>query len=503
MSNSSVNQFCSDSPNFLRQQCRILTKCTTFGEFNTHPTSVLKSSSNISVYSGKPVHILFLPSGLGVGQMVPIFQLASMLASHKCKITFITMKLEISTTKSSIVSSFFSGHPEIKQLDFHIFPLKTSTSKINDPFIKQIDAISNSLHQLCPLIDSLNEPVSAIVSEFIIASSLSQVSSNLNIPLYIISTTSAKFYSTVAYLPVLLSKNPTAFENVSSNVEIPGLGSVQKSSIPRSWLDDSPSNYVLKAYLLPNARALPQVTGVFMNTFDWFEPETIVALDEGRVTSSLPLVFPVGPVRNNKLGEDNQCPWLDEQPAESVVYVNFGTREPISSQQLREIRKGLEICGYKFLWVLKEEILELFGSTVLEEMEKKGKIGKAGEYEEAIIEHPAVGLFVNQCEWDSVMNAAWSGVPMLAWPQHGDQKLNAEVVEKSGLGRWVKEWGWGEENLVNGEEIAEMVKSLMGDVDMKVKAMKVRDQARKAKEIGGSSEKRLRKFIEMLKAEEK
>ncbi|XP_019262385.1 PREDICTED: UDP-glycosyltransferase 13-like [Nicotiana attenuata] len=413
------------------------------------------------------------------------------------------MKLEISTTESSIISNFFSNYPEIKQLDFHILPLNTSTSNISDPFIRQIDAISNSLHQLGPLIYSLNEPVSAIVSDFIIASSLSQVSTNLNISLYIISTTSAKFYTTVAYLPVLLSDNPAAFKNLSSSLKIPGLGSVPKSSVPCSWLDDSPSNYVLKAYLLPNARALPQVTGVFLNTFDWFEPETIAALDEGRVTSALPLVLPVGPVGNNKLGEDNQCPWFAEQPAESVVYVNFGTTEPISSQQLREIKKGLEICGYKFLWVLKEELLELFGSTLLEEMEKKGKIVKAGEYEEAIIEHPAIGLFVNQCEWDSVMNAAWSGVPMLAWPQHGDQKLNAEVVEKAGLGRWVKEWGWGEENLVNGEEIAEKVKNFMGDVEMKVKAMKVRDQARKAKEIGGSSEKRLRKFIEMLKAEEK
>ncbi|KAK4712406.1 hypothetical protein R3W88_006919 [Solanum pinnatisectum] len=459
--------------------------------------------SDCVVNYAKPVHILFLPSGLGVGQMVPFFRLASMLASHRCRITFITMPLEISTTKSILINNFFAIHPEINRLDFQILPLNTSTSSISDPFIMQIDAISNSLHQLGPLVSSLDQPVSAIVSDFILASSLSQIANNLNIPLYNISTTSAKFYSTVAYLPVLLSEDPDAFKYCSGNLEIPGIGSVPKSSIPRSWLDDSPSNYVLKDYLLPNTRALPQVTGVFLNTFDWFEPETIASLDDGRVTSSLPLVFPVGPVGNYNLGEDNQCSWLDEQPAESVVYVNFGTREPISAQQLREIGEGLETCGYKFLWVLKEELLELFGNTVLVEMEKKGKIMKPGDYEAAIMVHPAIGLFVNQCEWDTVMNAAWSGVPMMAWPQHGDQKLNAEVVEKVGLGRWVEEWGWGEENLVNGGEIAEMVKNLMGDVNMKVNAMKVREQARKAKEIGGSSEKRLRKFIETLTAEQK
>ncbi|MCE3051277.1 hypothetical protein HAX54_049320, partial [Datura stramonium] len=62
------------------------------------------------------------------------------------------------------------------------------------------------------------------------------------------------------------------------------LGLVSKSSISPSWLDDSPSNYVLEAYFLPNAQALPQVTGVFLNTFDWFEPETIAALNGGRVS---------------------------------------------------------------------------------------------------------------------------------------------------------------------------------------------------------------------------
>ncbi|XP_015163498.1 UDP-glycosyltransferase 708A6-like [Solanum tuberosum] len=378
----------------------------------------MEMSDSIVNYA-KPVHILFLPSGLGVGQMVLFFRLASMLASHRCRITFITMPLEITTTKSILINNFFAIHPEINRIDFQILPLNTSTCSISDPFIMQIDAISNSLHQLGPLVSSLDEPIA----------------NNLNIPLYNISTTSAKFYSTVAYLPVLLSEDPNAFKYCSGNLEIPGIGSVTKSSIPRSWLDDSPSNYVLQDYLLPNARALPQVTGVFLNTFDWFEPETIASLDDGRVTSSLPLVFPVGPVGNYNLGEDNQCSWLDEQPAESVVYVNFGTREPISAQQLREIGEGLEICGYKFLWVLKEELLELFGNTVLVEMEKKGKIMKPGDYEAAIMDHPAIGLFVNQCEWDSVMNAAWSGVPMMAWPQHGDQKLNAEVVEKAGLGR--------------------------------------------------------------------
>lgn len=456
------------------------------------------SESSCTCNHARPPHIVFFPTGLGVGQLNLFFRLAAMLASQGCTVTFITMQPHLSATKfiSDDTSTFFSNHPEIKKLDFEILPVTTSIN--NDPFIMQIDAISHSLVQLGPLLSSLNESVSAIVSDFIIADGLTQIIPDLGIHLYILSTTSARFYSTVAYLPVLLSKNPALFKNLPVDIAIPGLPPIPKSSIPNSWLDNSPTNYVLTSYLLPNAKSLCKVKGVFLNTFNWFEPETITAINTGRVLSSLPPVFPVGPLVSTEQEKCNHWPWLDDKAADSVIYVNFGTREPISRDQIIEIGKGLQSSGYSFLWILKDEYRELFGELFLEGMKDKGKIITEGRIQqEEILGHPAVAVFMNQCEWDSVMDAARFGVPILAWPQHGDQKMNAEVVENAGLGVWVKEWGWGEERLVNGEEIAEKVRMMMEDSNVKVEARKVREEAEKAIKHCGS-EKKLMEFIVTL-----
>lgn len=97
------------------------------------------------------------------------------------------------------------------------------------------------------------------------------------------------------------------------------------------------------------------------------------------------------------------------------------------------------------------------------------------------------------------MEAVWHGVPMLVWPQFGDQKINAEVIERSGLGIWVKKWGWGTQLLVKGEEIGERIKDLMGNNPLRVRAKTLREEARKAIEVGGSSEKTLKELIENWK----
>ncbi|KAL0377571.1 UNVERIFIED_CONTAM: UDP-glycosyltransferase 13 [Sesamum radiatum] len=74
----------------------------------------------------------------------------------------------------------------------------------------------------------------------------------------------------------------------------------------------------------------------------------------------------------------------------------------------------------------------------------------------------------------------------LAWPHHCDHKMNAETVEKAGLGIWIKEWGWGGEKLVHGKEIGRLLEQIMGDWDIK-KAAKVRE--RRPVKLWGAQEK--------------
>lgn len=447
-------------------------------------------------------HLVFLPSG--IGNLTPFLRLAAMVASHSCKVTFINIQPQAPDPEFTRFSIFVANHPQIEVLDFEIHTHTPSDSSINDPFLVHIENMNRELYRLNPILSS--SQVSAIFSDFAIAATLAQISANLNITFYVLSTTSARFFSVVANLPVLLAEDPNVFSNSSGAIEIQGLAPIPKSSIPLAWMHNSSTNYLLTAYLLPNAQSLSKVKGVLLNTFDWFEQETIAALSSSRVLNSLPPVFPIGPLPNYEPQKSHHLLWLSEQPAESVVYVDFGSREVISPDQTRELAKGLEICGYNYLWVIKgnkdEGVLEGFSGDSYPEGTRKGKIIRGGVDQEKVLADPAIAGFVNQCEWESVILAAWHGVPMLAWPQHGDQKMNAETVENAGLGIWIKNWGWGGEELVEANEICRLLTQIMGDLNIKKKVKIVREKAREACEIGGSFEKIFKEVIEMFTSNE-
>lgn len=115
-----------------------------------------------------------------------------------------------------------------------------------------------------------------------------------------------------------------------------------------------------------------------------------------------------------------------------------------------------------------------------------------------ILQHPAIGGFVNHCGWNSAMEAAREGIPVLAWPQHGDQSVNAEIVDKAGLGIWERRWGWGLEGLVSGEDIGNKIVELMENQKLRGFARKVGEEARKATGIDGNYEKVVMEVVEYL-----
>ncbi|XP_057482769.1 UDP-glycosyltransferase 708C1-like [Actinidia eriantha] len=285
-------------------------------------------------------------------------------------------------------------------------------------------------------------------------------------------------------------------------LEIPGF---DPSNIPPPVFNP---NHLFPSILLSNARFFPEAKGLLLNTFERFESETIDALNNGRVLSCLPPVHPIGPLEPSELEKGHRLPWLDDQSVGSVVYISFGSRTAMSKDQIRELENGLEISGCAFLWVLQtrkvdtddnEELQEVLEESFLERTTNRGIVVKEWVKQEEILAHPAIGGFVSHCGWNSVTEAARHGVPVLAWSQHGDQRVNAEVVERAGLGVWVREWGWGVDRLVRGEEIGEKVREMMSDRELRNRAREVGEEARKAWEVNGSSEKALMGVIDGLK----
>ncbi|KAK6155047.1 hypothetical protein DH2020_009295 [Rehmannia glutinosa] len=396
-----------------------------------------------------------------------------MFASHGCTVTVITVLPTVSTAESDHLSTFFAIHPNINRLEFHLLPYKKSKFTNEDPFFIQMESINSSVHLLHPLLSSLSPSLSAIVADFPVTATVTQLASELSVSVYTVITTSARFFTLMAHLPQLAQDNSTKFDKFDANsyIEIPGLGPMAVSSVPPIMLN---KNHFFAANISSNISSLFKTKGVLINTFNWFESEAIEALRR----NGLAQILPIGPTA-------------------------------LSKDQTRELANGLENSNCKFLWVLKtskvdkddkEEVEEILGESFLARTENKGMVIKGWVNQERILAHPAIGGFVSHCGWNSVMEAARLGVPILAWPQHGDQCVNAEVVEKVGLGLWARGWGWGGEKLVGENEIAEKIRELMVNMSLRARAKEVKENARQAREVNGSSEGLVQGLIDSLKS---
>ncbi|XP_077211509.1 UDP-glycosyltransferase 13-like [Tasmannia lanceolata] len=456
-----------------------------------------------------PPHVALLPSS-GMGHLTPFLRLAATLAGRGVTVTLITICPTVSAAESHHLSQFLSSLPQIHPLEFQIQPLDPTTTTSNDPFFLHFEAISRSAHLLTPLLSSSS--FSALVTDISLASAFSPIASNLNLPNHILFTSSASMLAFCAYFSTQFSTitttTTTATINLPDVFDIPGLPPLPKSSIPPPLLDPA---HLFTTQFIKNGLAVLKSTSIIINTFDEFEPYSLTTMNEGKLDSGMPQVFAIGPLDQCEFEKGTPLSWLDLHPDESVVYVSFGSRTALSEEQIKELGVGLEKSGCRFLWVVKskvvdreeevEELERIIGEGFIGRNKEKGLVVMDWVDQGKILGHKSVGGFVSHCGWNSMTEAAWYGVPVLAWPQAGDQRINAGVVGRGGLGIWMEKWGWkGEEKgVVKGEEIGEIVRKFMGNLDLKVGAKRVREGARKAVESGGSSDKGLREVVEMWK----
>ncbi|KAE9466604.1 hypothetical protein C3L33_01489, partial [Rhododendron williamsianum] len=284
--------------------------------------------------------------------------------------------------------------------------------------IQKILSTSNTKHS--PII-----PSSETASLLVIAASLCSchrhelgltvipVTQSLSLPNYILFTSSAQM------LTLFVSFHATVGSKAPNN-------------------SDKTEDY----FQTENGKKMIQSDGILVNTFQTIEQDSLGALNDGKVVNGLPRVTAIGPFPPLGIERTQSVPWLDDQPDGSVLYVSFGSRTAMSREQIRELGDGLERSGCRFLWVVKEkkvdredggELGEVVGDGFMERVKERGLVVKN---------------WVNQ-----------------------EEKMNAFVVERIGMGLWAEAWGWGGgEVVVKGEEIAEKVRDIMGNELVKAKA---------------------------------
>ncbi|XP_072972279.1 UDP-glycosyltransferase CGT-like [Typha angustifolia] len=443
----------------------------------------------------RPPHIVILPSA-GIGHLIPFCRLAVALSDNGCDVSFVSFQPTVSSAESHLVAYLFATFPRIHPLEFHLPAHVSSSFAAVDPFFVHFEAIRQSANLVVPLLGSSSPPISALIIDISLASTYLPVAVGLGLKSYIFFTSSAVMLSLCAYFPVYQDTKTTAG---IGDIDIPGL-----QRLPKAWIIPALHNpdHLFTTQFVGSGRALLQASGILVNSFGTLEPKTFTALNGGEVLPGLPVVIPVGPLLQ-PLGyicqSGSLLPWLDEQPRRSVVYVCFGSRTAMSKDQIKELGYGLEASGCRFLWVVKTSVVDkeedkgdnldaLLGDEFMERVKGRGLVVKEWVEQEQVLRHGSIGGFVSHCGWNSVTEAAFYGVPVLAWPRGGDQRVNAEVVARSGLGIWMEKWSWeSEEEVVRGEEISRGIRKLMEDEELRASAGRVREEALTAVAVGGNS----------------
>lgn len=284
---------------------------------------------------------------------------------------------------------------------------------------------------------------------------------------------------------------------------IPGISSIRIADLPTFFEGDG--RKVLDLALGAVKMATKAQYLIFTSAYE-LEPKVIDAI---RAELSL-RVHTLGPVipylselsaakeeqqEDDRRGDDAVEEWLDSQPGGSVLYVSLGSFLSVSAAQKSEMSAGLRDSGVRYLWVTRAET-----PTATRCADRGLEVPWCDQLK--VLCHDSVGGFWTHCGWNSTMEAAFAGVPMLACPIFWDQLPNSHIIAeewKAGLRvKWKR--AVGRDNLVPREEIAQLVRRIMDPKshdgqEMKRRAAALGQICHRTVQKGGSSEANMTAFV--------
>ncbi|EXB64092.1 Anthocyanidin 5,3-O-glucosyltransferase [Morus notabilis] len=255
---------------------------------------------------------------------------------------------------------------------------------------------------------SLTSKVLALVTSAI------HVSYHPQIPTYYYFTSCASALAAILYLPTIHHHTTRSFRELGDTLlRFPGLPPLKASDMPDALYDrDDPAYH----YFLNVATCLPKSKGIIMNTIETLEPRVIKAIRDGACVPNevTPPIYCIGPLivdaKDRAVGLSDaslEClAWLELQPEKSVVLLCFGSRGKFSEVQLKEMAKGLEMSGQRFLWVVKSplnsnrtepDLEALLPKGFLERTKDRGLVMKSWAPQSAILRRESIGGFVTHC----------------------------------------------------------------------------------------------------------
>ncbi|XP_028782160.1 UDP-glycosyltransferase 73C3-like [Neltuma alba] len=481
------------------------------------------------------LHFVLIPL-MAPGHLLPMVDLARLLARRNVKVTIMTTPLNAARVRANIDREIQSGS-SISVQHFR-FPnaeagLPEGCESIDT--LPSMDLLLNFAKAMC----LLQEPVEEVFEKLISPSPtcvihdkylpfVADIAKKLQVPRITFDGTSC-----FTLLCDNSLYNSEVYENLSESEPfvVPGLPHrivFKKSQLPEWFtLNRGQDVSVLRE---KTRKCEEEAYGVIVNSFEEFEEEYVK--EYRRVTGRK--VWCVGPVSlsnkddldktqrgkpdSNEKEEEEEgqyLKWLDSWPARSVIYVCLGTLNFVPPEQLMELGLGLEATKRPFIWVLRdsykrEEMDKLLKEDGLEERVKgRGLIIRGWVPQVLILSHTAIGSFLTHCGWNSTLEGISNGLPLITFPLSSDQFYNEKVIVQlleigARVGAEIAVH-LGEEDKygvqVKREKVKEAIEKVMGEEDeeserIRERARNYAEKANRTLQKGGSSYLNLSLLIE-------
>ncbi|XP_062231950.1 anthocyanidin 5,3-O-glucosyltransferase-like [Phragmites australis] len=470
-----------------------------------------------------PNPTVVLHACLGVGHLIPMVELAKLFLRRGLAVVIAVPTPPASTadyfaSSASAVADLAAANPSVS---FHHLPPPDYPAPDPDPFLQMLDALRLTVPSLADFLRSLPS-VAALVLDLFCVDALDAAAA-AGVPAYFYYTSCAGDLAVFLHLPhyfATAQDGSASFKDMGKALlHFPGVPPIPASDMPHTVLDRADRTCAAR---VGHYGRIPEGRGVLINTYEWLEARAVSSLRDGVCVPGRPTppVYPIGPLivkgQEAAEGERHAClSWLDAQPERSVVFLCFGSLGAVSAAQLKEIARGLESSAHRFIWVVRSppedpskffllrpepDLDSLLPEGFLERTRDRGLVVKMWAPQVEVLRHAATGAFVTHCGWNSVLESASAGVPMLCWPLYAEQRLNKVFVVDEMKAGVVME-GYDEE-LVKAEEVEKKVRLVMESEDgekLRERLALAKQRAAEALANGGPSAMAFEEFLKDLK----
>ncbi|KAM0030486.1 putative flavonol 3-O-glucosyltransferase [Helianthus debilis subsp. tardiflorus] len=455
--------------------------------------------------------LVFIPAP-AVGHIMSTVEMAKVLVKHDQRLSITVLLMSspypvptLTTYTESLVKS------SIERIRFIELPQDQTKLDAKARVNSFIDFINSHCKYVRNIVaDMINQTGSGRVVGFVVditCGGMIDVANEFDLPTYVFFTSTAAYLGFNLYIETsCVNQNQDVIELINSEGEI----------VLPSFVNPVPTKVVRAVcqidegldFLMYSFRQLRKAKGIMVNTFLELETHAMKSFPD----TNFPPVYPVGLVLNldgvaGKAEDRDVISWLDDQPPSSVVVLCFGSMGSFNEVQVKEIARGLEQSGHRFVWSLRrpphlEQSSEgnadsydgVLPDGFMERTLGTGKvIGWAPQV--SLLAHKAVGGFVSHCGWNSILESLWFGVPTATWPMYAEQQMNAfEMVVELGLAVDLKmDYKIDMFNpsanivIVTAEEIERGIKGVMEDAEVRAKVKEMSKLSRETVAKGGSS----------------